>query len=401
LRYTGSVAYRTITLAWLPRSASGWWTFTASRREAGRLWSDLTERHFRLRRRNLKWPSKARWQQWARGRYPGLHSQSVQQIIAEFCEAVESTRQRRKNGHAKAAYPWKKARYRDVVYTNQAPRFGDGWMLLPNGQSGTLRVRLPKDVALPGRLIEVRLAYRRLLLVCEVPDEARPAGPTIGVDLGVNTLLAATDGETAVLISGREAKATVQWRNKRLASLAARQAGKTKGSGRWKRLQKRKRRLLAKSDRRMNDLLHKATRQVADAFPGAKCYVGQPFNDAARSLPPKQAQTVNQASNARLIRLLDYKTAGAMEVEEQYSSQTCPVCGGRRKCRRTYVCGCGATAPRDVIGCLNVRAIGEHGGLVTGLSLPKTIKYLRPSGRSSSRGHRASSSSSGREAVGL
>ena len=104
------MTYRTITISWLPRSASGWRTFTASRREAARLWSDLMERHFRIRRRNLKWPSKARWQKWAQGRYPGLHSQSVQQIVGEFCEAVESCRQLRMNGQPEARYPWRKPR---------------------------------------------------------------------------------------------------------------------------------------------------------------------------------------------------------------------------------------------------------------------------------------------------
>lgn len=43
--YTFSMAYRTITIAWLPRGATGWQTFTASRQEAARLWADLTERH--------------------------------------------------------------------------------------------------------------------------------------------------------------------------------------------------------------------------------------------------------------------------------------------------------------------------------------------------------------------
>src|ERR1700686_2072740 len=140
------MAYRTVILSWLPRSVSGWRTFTVSRREAARLWSDLAERHFRMRRRHMKWPSKARWQKWAKGRYPGLHSQSVQQIIGEFCEAVESTRQRRKNGHPRTAYPWRKPHYRDVVYTNHASKFRRRWMHLPNGQSGILRVRLPEDV---------------------------------------------------------------------------------------------------------------------------------------------------------------------------------------------------------------------------------------------------------------
>jgi putative transposase len=389
------MSYRTIEIAYRPRSPSARRTHTAARQEAARLWGDLAQRHFRIRRRHLKWPSKARWQRWAKGRYPGLSAQSTQQIIGEFCEAVNSARQLRKNGQLDANYPWKKRRYRDVVYTNQDARLRDGWLVLPNGKSGTLRARLPEGVPLPGRLMEVRLCCRRLILVCQLPDEPKPAGPTIGVDLGVNTLIAATDGETAVLVSGREVKATVQWRNKRLASLSQRQSRKLKGSRRWKRLQRQKRKLLAKAARRVRDLTHKATRLVADAFPNAKGYVGKPFNDAAQKIGRVPAQTVSQACNRKLIQLLDYKIGGAIEVEEAYSSQTCPVCGGRQKCRRTYRCECGVTAARDVVGSTNLLCIGQHGCLLPGRRLPAMIKYLRPRCRSSSGGHPASSSPSG------
>jgi putative transposase len=388
----GSVCYRTIEISWQPRSASGWATYTNARREAARLWNDLVERHHRLRRRNLIWPSKGRWQRWAKRRYPGLSAQAAQQIIGEFCEAVNSARHLRKNGHPEARYPWRTVRYRDVVYTNQDARLRDGHLILPNGASGTLRIRLPEAVVLPGRLMEVRLRLHRVVLVCEAPDGAKPIGPTIGVDLGVNTLLAATDGEKALLVSGREAKATVQWRNKRLASAAARQSRKTKGSKRWKRLQRRKRQMLAKADRRLKDLMHKATRLVADQFPNAKCYVGEPFNDAAQKIGRHQAQQVSQACNRKIIRLLDYKTGGAITVSEAYTSQTCPVCGERSKHRRAYRCQCGTIAPRDVIGSLNVLCNGKHGSLFLGRQVPVTITYLRPRCRSSSGGRPACSS---------
>jgi putative transposase len=388
------VTHRAIEISYRPRSRSAWQTHTAARREAARLWSDLAQRHFRIRRRNLTWPSKARWQRWVKRRYPGLSAQSAQQIVAEFCEAVQSARQLRKHGGV-ARFPWRRSRYRDVLYTNQDARLRHGRLILPNGTSGTLRVRLPAGVTLPGRLMEVRLGCRHLLLVCEVSEEPKTTGTTIGVDLGVNTLIAATDGDTAVLINGREAKATVQWRNKRLASLSQRQSRKAKGSRRWRGLQRRKRKMLAKAKCRIRDLTHKATRLVADAFANATCYVGKPFNAAAQRIGRVPAQSVSQACNARLIRLLDYKTAGAVEVAEHYSSQTCPVCGGRRKCRRTYRCECGVSAPRDVIGSRNVLCIGQHGGLLIGQRLPGTIKYLRPRCRSSSGGHPARSSHRG------
>jgi putative transposase len=386
--------YRTIELVWRPRKPTEWATFTASRREAARLWGDLVLRHHRLRRLAWKWPSKARWQRWAKGRYPGISAQSTQQIIGEFCEAVDSCRQLRKNGQSEARYPWRKPHYHDVVYTNQDARIRDGRLMLPHGMSGTLRIRLPDAVILPGRLMEVRLSYGVVRLVCEVPDEKRPQETVIGVDLGVNTLVAATDGKQVILISGRAAKATVQYRNKRLASIQQAQAGKSKGSRRHKRLQRRKYHVLDKAKRRIRDLCHKATRQVAQAFPGATCYVGEPFNDAAQRVGRKQAQQVSTACTRKLIQQLDYKTAGAITLSEAYSSQTCPVCGERSKHRRIYRCPrCGATGPRDAIGAVNILSLGQHGAMLPDRSLPRPeqVKYLRP-WRSSSGGHPARSS---------
>src|SRR5436309_195557 len=86
--YPGGMGYRTIEIHWMPQDQAQRGPFVRSRQEAARLWADLVERHHRLRRLGWRWPSKARWQQWARGRYPGLSAQSVQQIIGEFCEAV-------------------------------------------------------------------------------------------------------------------------------------------------------------------------------------------------------------------------------------------------------------------------------------------------------------------------
>ena len=393
------MSYRTIEVVWTPRATTEWATFSASRQEAARLWNNLVQRHHRIRRLNWTWPSKARWQRWAKGRYPGLSAQSAQQLIGEFCEAVDSCRQLRKNGHAEARYPWRLRRYHDVVYTNQDARIRDGRLVLPHGKSGTLRIRLPETVTLPGRLMEVRLSYGMVRVVCEVSDEPRHQQTVIGVDLGVNTLIAATDGAKVILISGRAAKATVQYRNKQLARIQQAQAGKVKGSRRHKRLQRRKYRVLDKAKRRIRDLCHKATRQVAQAFPNATCYVGEPFNDAAQRIGRAQAQQVSSACTRKIIGQLDDKTAGAITLSEAYSSRTCPVCGERSKHRRIYRCPkCGATSPRDAIGAVNILSLGQHGVMLPGRSLPVQVKYLRPwprsrsQPRSSSGGHPASSS---------
>ena len=399
------MSYRTIKIDWFPSSRQAWKTFTAVRLEAGRLWSWLVERHADARQQGGTWPSKADLQHEAKRQFPGLHSQSVQQIIADFCEAITAAESLRRHGEP-FAYPQKKPKYRQVIFTNQAVQYRDGTLVLPCGTAGKLAVRIPKGLLLPGRLMEVRLGYGVVEIVCQVVDAPRSGGPIIGIDLGVNTVIAATDGEKAILVSGREIKATVQLRNKRLAEITAQQAKKTKGSPRHTRLQRRKYHTLGKARHKVRDLCHKATHTVADAFPHAKAYVGAPFNDACQKMGRKQAQTVSSACNRKMISLLHYKLAACIEVEEAYPSQTCPVCGERSKHRRIYRCQCGFVAPRDIVGCSNIRMIGIEGAMRPGCSVPNALQWKYPSkypgpkpGSPSGTGHVARERS--REAAGL
>jgi putative transposase len=372
------MSYRTIKIEWLPQSGKQWKTFTAARLEAGRLWSWLVECHAASRQQGGKWPTKAELQKDIKRQFPDLHSQSAQQIVADFCEAIASAASLRKRGED-YEYPHKKPRYRQVIFTNQGAKVRNNILSLPCGRAGRLSVRIPKNIVLPGRLMEVRLDYGCVEIVCAITEEVPSGGPIIGVDLGVNTVIAATDGEKAILVSGREIKATLQLRNKRLAEIVARQAHKTQGSRRHKRLQRRKYWMLTTTKNKVRDLCHKATRKIAEIFPHAKAYVGEPFNDAAKTLGRKQAQTVSSACNRKIISLLNYKLAACIEVEEAYSSQTCPVCGERSKPRRTYRCRCGYIAPRDVVGSTNIRTIGIDGAMRPGCSVPNAIQWSHPS----------------------
>jgi putative transposase len=372
------------------------------------LWNDLVSWHAEARQQHaldptFVFPSEKQWRQRCQKQYPNLHSHSVQETIHEFLEAVKGCLEKRKAGDKEARFPWKQRRYRDVAYTNLGARLRNGFLILPHGQAGDLAIKVPKSATLPpGRLMEAKLAYGVVRLVFSDDPPAPPRGseeakvkraakakeakqppttPTVGIDLGVNTLLAATDGKKAILVSGRGVKATVQWRNKRVASLTQAQASKRKGSRRHKRLQRRKYHVLGKADRRIQDALHKATRQVADTFPGAHAAVGKPFNEAARRLRRSQAQQVSQACTRKVIQQLGYKLGSVREVVEAYSSQTCPGCGCRQVCRRSYECQeCGYKAPRDVVGAWNILEIGRQGAMKPrASSTVEEIVWKRPS----------------------
>jgi putative transposase len=396
--------YRSFQISYFPSSKKSWKIFTSSKKEAAQLWNDLIKRHHRIRRLHWKWPNATRWMKWAKGKYPNINSQSAQQIIYEFVEALNSITALRKKGHTESEYPCKIKKYRDVIYTNQGARIRNGYLLLPNGKNGTLTIKLPKNFNPSGRLMEARLCFGRVILTYK-SEETLVSQLIIntGIDLGVNTLIAATDGQRSILISGRGVKSTIQWRNKKLAQIQSLQASKIKRSSRWKKLQRRKAKMLAKASNRVKDLVHKATRKVANFFPHSHAFVGEPFNDAAKKMGRIQAQQVSSASTSKIIRQLEYKLSGSVtQVNEAYSSQTCPVCGCRHKCRRIYQCfNCGFKAPRDVVGSLNILSIGKNGKLTPNkeLIVPDFVFKYPEKLSGSSGGSPASSLSKQREAL--
>src|SRR5262245_20282566 len=150
------MAYRSLKIDWLPDSQAQWNVFTSARKEAARLWSWLVQRHAAIRQQGSPWPSKADLQKQVKGLFPGLHSQSAQQTVADFCEAIASAEALRKQDQP-FEYPHRLSTYHQVIFTNQAAKYHDGCLILPCGQAGRLKIRIPKGVVLPGRMMEVRL----------------------------------------------------------------------------------------------------------------------------------------------------------------------------------------------------------------------------------------------------
>jgi len=136
------MAYRVFEVEFRPDSARQWRIHGSVRQESARLWARLTKLHAYIRRRQWKWPSYNDLARWSEGKFPALHSGSVQQICKELIEAVGSTRQKRRNGDPEAGYPWQtKQRYRAVTFTNQAPHIKGRRMLLPDRRQAGVPVR--------------------------------------------------------------------------------------------------------------------------------------------------------------------------------------------------------------------------------------------------------------------
>ncbi len=97
----------------------------------------------------------------------------------------------------------------------------------------------------------------------------------------------------------------------------------------------------------------------------------------------KTSQKLSQWPFGILLSYLGYKLAEVgielIEVSEEYTSQTCPVCNRRKKVSgRVYRCHCGYSQHRDIHGALNILAKYKYGKICnTGIEVGR-VKYLRP-----------------------
>ncbi len=231
--------------------------------------------------------------------------------------------------------------------------------------------------------LEVRLVWDRAAqhyswhVVVEdgVQPLPAPGTSTAAVDLGEIHPAALTDGRETVIISCRALRANQQYTAKRLAEIRAKQDRKCKGSGSWKRLQRRKSRFLAKQKRQAQDLEHKISRAVvtwATERRVGTLVIGD-VRDVAdgKRLNTKSQQKIGLWSHGRQRHSITYKAAAAGItvgfVEEAYTSQTCPGIlpdgSGCLHCYkpkgRVYRCpACGFTAHRDAVGCANL--LSQH-----------------------------------------
>ena len=235
-----------------------------------------------------------------------------------------------------ARYPWRLRRYRDVVYTNQDARIRDGRLIMPQGASGTLRIRLPEAVTLPGRLMEVRLSYGVVRIICETPDEPRHGdGDRRG------------PGREYFDRRDRWAQGHPhQWARRQgdhpvpqqaARALPAGPVAQEKGSRRHKRLQRRKYAMLDKTSDASVICATKRHGRWLRRFP-CDMLCGRAVQRGGATYRSGAGATGEHRLHAQDHPATRLQNGGAITLSEAYSSQTCPVCGERSKHRRIYLC---------------------------------------------------------------
>jgi putative transposase len=316
--------------------------------------------------------------------------------------AWDAAKKARKEGYT-TKYPYKQKKYFNTKWANNGfAIFENGKIELSMGNfEGKRQAPLIvwiKEVP-TGQIKEIELIFDRQLMVSiayendqavkEHAFENRSA-----IDVGeVHTIAAVAENGENIIITGRKLRSIHRLRNKKLAELQRKMSQCTKGSKLWKRYHRAKQYVLSKSERQLQDGLHKTTKQFVDwcienevkevAFGDVD---GVQRNTSHRKKKKIRRRTTNQKlsnwSFGKVYVYLKYKLeAEGIKIgkhDEHFTTQQCPCCAKRRKVSsRIYKCACGYQNHRDIHGASNFFAktfYGEIRELDFSLQHPK---YLR------------------------
>lgn len=325
----------------------------------------------------------------------GIHSQSKQAIVDDLLDAVQTYRTNRDSGSLDAKAPWKEKNYRPLTFTARS-----GWSVTRDSRlalslgRGRPRLIFPLPVTAdqatgeiipPERWGEARLCWdrnaRRFTFNIAVrqytPRPVLDPQNVMAFDPGIIHPHAfggyvAPDVIEVTVVNGRRGRAIKHRRNKAVSELDTLMARCTRGSRRWRKLDRAKKKARATAGAQLHDFNHKVSRVVADKM--IEHNTGTFFLGDVRGIERKtrakkrhnkdQRRRLSQWDRGRQEDYIAYKTGVApTHLNEAHSSQTCLACSARNKpSGRKYRCGsCGFTCHRDVVGLVNILHKGLFG----------------------------------------
>lgn len=328
---------------------------------------------------------------WAEGKNIDIHTHSRQAFVEQYFEALRAYFKARQS-NSDLRPPFKKRRYRPFIWKNTAIRLlPDGTILLSLGRRREplkVQSKLSADV----NIRRAELVYKNdryyLHLAIEVKKVERnvETNKVMAIDFGVLRPIACYDGRRIIIYNGGKLNSVLRYRNKRLANIQRALSKCKKGSKRWKKLQRAKKRMLTKTANQARDILHKITSNfvglclqdnigtiVIGDITGIRDRVS--YSDSAN-------QKIHQWQFGRMLVMLKTKAElfgmKVAQISEAYTTKVCPVCGTQNKSQgRNYKCFvCGFSYHRDGVGAINIfnRYLGI-GQVVGVLASPVGVRF--------------------------
>ena len=361
-------------------------------KETAKVWNATCAVHRMVYTKHHCWLGEGAMKNFVKGKY-GIHSQSSQAVVETYFEACERTKSLHEKGHTDWRYPHRRKRFFTVTWKPLGINHEGQILKLSNG-----RGREPLSLNLPERLSSsviklVQLVWRRnqywLHVAVEKPALQKIQGNVnAAIDPGEIHACTVTDGDEALVVSGRLLRSLHRLRNKALRRFQKAISRTKKGSNRRRRLLAAKYRFLNNIERRIEHAMHAISITVARWCLERNIktvYIGNPEGIRKKDCGKKHNQRMSQWAFGKLQNLLEYKLKRhgikLIPVDERGTTGACPECGEYTKqTGRTYKCGkCGFTGQhRDVVGASGILDKSVNGKFTKGRELPEKVEYTRP-----------------------
>jgi putative transposase len=296
--------------------------------------------------------------------FAAINFYSAQATLRSLDRAFRAFFRRVRSGDA-PGYPRFKpeGRFRTVEF----PSYGDGCRLKDNGRLylqhvGAVKVKLHRPIEGRVKTVSVKRSCGKWYVVfsCDLGDapEANGGGPAIGIDLGLKSFLATSDGESV------EPPRHYRKAQKKLRRAQRSLSRKKKGSGRRRKAREKVASLHEKTANQRRDFHHKQARKLVDAH-GLIAHEALNVEGIART---RLAKSTLDAGWAQFLRILSYKAEEAgtivVAVDPANTTQACSRCGALREVKKTlsvraHTCSCGYVADRDVNAARNILSLGR------------------------------------------
>ena len=295
-----------------------------------------------------------------------------QQVLRRLDKAFAAFFRRLKT-KAKAGFPRFQPKHR---FDSAEFRVGDGLTIRKSkrlgitGIPGEIKVKWHRDLPASARVSAAVLSRSAgTWFVCfqvTVPDqEGKPRdGAAVGIDVGLSSLIATSDGETVAAPPWTKCAAKKQRRLQRALARCKR------GSRHRLKAKQRLARHSAHTANQRRDFLHKLSRSLVERY----ALIALEDLDVDRLARSRLAKAVHNAAWGQLRRFLEYKAASAGTrvevVDPRGTSQTCPACGAgvaKALSDRTHTCSCGCVMDRDVAAAIVILQRAQKQGPGHGL----------------------------------
>jgi putative transposase len=307
-------------------------------------------------------------------RLGGFSFSAEQQVLRRLDKAFAAFFGRVRRG-GKAGFPRFRAK---SMFDSADFRVGDGLTIRKNkrlgivGIPGEIKVRWHRDL-LPGAKVGAAVISRSCgkwyvcfqIALAHAEPINRDFSP-IGIDLGLMSLVALSNGETIATPQHTRLASKRQRRLQRALSRCKR------GSKRRWKAKARLARHSARTANQRRDFSHKLSRSLVDRF----SHIAMEDLNIKGLAAGMLAKSVHNAAWNQLVQHIGYKAecAGSMLklVDPRGTSQTCPECGTiKRKtlAERRHTCDCGHHADRDVAAA-RIALMRADFGPGTGLQAP-------------------------------